>query len=81
LRGWIRKSSESKGSSSEEKMGDMVRLITNRNIPLKIRGSVYESCVRSVMLYCAETWVLTGKLEDILKSCDSRMLRYMARAR
>jgi len=24
---------------------------------------------------------LTGKLEDILKSCDSRMLRYMAGVR
>jgi len=42
---------------------------------IKIRGSVYESCVKSVMLYGAETWTLTGKLEDILQSCDSRMLR------
>jgi len=56
-------------------------LITNRSVPLKIRGSVYESCVRSIILYGAETWALTGKLEDILKSCDSRMLRYMARVR
>jgi len=59
----------------------MASLITNRSIPFKIRGSVHESCVRSVMLYDAETWALTGKLEDILKSCDSRMLRYMARVR
>jgi len=59
----------------------MANLITNRSIPLKIRGSVYESCVRSVMLYGAETWDLIGKLEDILKSCDSRMLRYMVRVR
>jgi len=27
------------------------------------------------MLYGAETWALTGKLEDILKSCGSRMWR------
>jgi len=59
----------------------MVSLITNRSIPLKVSGSVYESCVRSVMLYGAETWALTGKLEVILKSCDSRMLRYMAGVR
>jgi len=32
----------------------MASLITNRCIPLKIRGSVYESCVRSVMFYGAE---------------------------
>jgi len=45
----------------------MASLITIRSIPLKIRDSVYKSCVRSVMLYGAETWALTGKLEDILK--------------
>jgi len=57
----------------------MASLITNRSIPLKIRESVDESCVRSVMLYRAETWMaLLGKLEDILKSCDRRILRYMA---
>jgi len=33
------------------------------------------------MLNGAETWALTGNLEDILKGCDSRMLRYMARVR
>jgi len=33
------------------------------------------------MLYGTETWELTGKLKDILKSCDSRMLRDMARVR
>jgi len=64
-----------------EKCREMVSLITNRSIPLKVRGSVYESCIRSVMLYGAETLALTGKLEDILTSCDSRMLRYMARVR
>jgi len=30
------------------------------------------------MLYGAETWAETGQLEDILKSCYRRMLRYMA---
>jgi len=33
------------------------------------------------MLYGAETWALTGKLEDNLKRCDSRILRYMSRVR
>ena len=47
-------------------------------IPLKIRGGVYESCVRSVMLYGAETWQMKKRIENILKRCDRRMLRYMA---
>jgi len=46
-----------------------------------LRGSVYESCVRSVMLDGAETWAVTENLEDILKSCYRRILRYMARVR
>jgi len=33
-----------------KKWREMASLITNRSIPLKIRGSVHESCVRSVML-------------------------------
>jgi len=37
---------------------EMASLITNRSIPLRIRGRVYESCVRSVKLYGA----LKGKL-------------------
>jgi len=43
-----------------KKWREMVSLMTNRSIPLKIRGKVYESYVRSVMLYGAETWALTG---------------------
>jgi len=37
-----------------KKWREMASLITNRSIPLKIKGSVYESCVRSVMLHDAE---------------------------
>lgn len=64
-----------------KKWREMASLLTNKSIPLRIRGSVYESCVRSVLLYGAEIWALTEKLEDILKSCDGRMLRYMAGVR
>ena len=53
-----------------KKWREMASLLKNRHIPLRIRGSVYESCVRSVMLYGAETWELTGRVEDILKHCD-----------
>jgi len=59
------------------KLREIVSFITNKSILLMVRGSVCESCVRS-LLYGAVTWALTEKLEDILKSCDSRMLRYMA---
>ena len=57
------------------------RLLANRSIDLRIRGRVYEACVRSALLYGAETWALGNRLTDILRSCDRRMLRYMAGVR
>ena len=64
-----------------KKWRDMVGMLTDRRTPLRIQGSAYESCVRSVMLYGSETWAMTKKDEDILRKCDRRMLRYMARVK
>ena len=52
-------------------------MLTDKRTPLRIRGSVNESCIRSVMLYGSETWAKTKKDEDILRKCDRRMLIYM----
>jgi len=75
------KSSIAKAWTKWKQWREMASLVSNRSIALKIRGSVHESCVRSVILYGGETWALTWKLEDVLNSCDSRMLRYMAGVR
>ena len=37
--------------------------------------------MRPALLYAAETWVLTRKLESLLVRCDHRMLRCMAKVR
>ncbi len=58
-----------------KKWKDMASLLTNKAIPLGTRGRVNEVCVISVMLYGAEIWVMTERLENSLKSSDSRMLR------
>jgi len=55
-----------KVAAAWKKWREMANLITNRSIPLKIRGSVYESCVGSVMLYGAETGALTGKSRKVV---------------
>ncbi len=60
---------------------EVASLSVNRSIGLKSRGNVYEACVRSALLYGAETWALTDRLMDLLRSCDRRMLRYMAGVR
>jgi hypothetical protein len=45
---------------------------------LKKTDKVYEACIRSMLLYGAETLALTKKLEDVQIGCDRRILRYMA---
>ena len=52
-------------------------MLTDKRTPLRTRASVYEGCIRSVMLYGSETWALTQKDEDIMRKCERRMLRYM----
>ena len=64
-----------------KKWSEMAGLLTDKRTPLRIRGSAYESCIRSVMLYGSETWAMTKKDEDILRKCDRRMLRYMERVK
>ena len=60
---------------------EIASLLVNHSIELRSRGSVYEACVRSALLYGAETWALTDRLTKVLCSCDRRMLRYMAGVR
>ena len=36
----------------------------NCSIGLRTNGRVYEACLRSALLYGAETWALTNRLKD-----------------
>ena len=52
-------------------------MLTDKRTPLRTREIVYESCIRSVMLYRSETWAITQKDDDIMRKCDRRILRCM----
>ena len=65
-------------STAWRKWREIAGLLVNRNIPLKSRGRVYDACIRPVLLYGAESWGLTQRMEEVLRGCDRRMLRYMA---
>ena len=64
-----------------QKWREIASLLLRKFVPLKVRASIYEACVRSVMLYGSETWALTEKEMGIIRSSDMRMLRYMASVR
>ena len=42
-----------------------------------IKGQIYTTCVRPVMTYGLETWVVRSIEESILKRTKKRMLRMM----
>ena len=77
----VEKAVRARVSAAWKKWRDMAGLLTDRRKPLRIQGSVYESCVRSVMLYGSETWAMTKKDEVILRKCDRRMLICMAKVK
>ena len=59
------------------KWKEISSLLCNQHIPLRVRASIYISCIRGVMLYEAESWNLNQRLLFQLRSSDRRMLRYM----
>lgn len=52
-------------------------VLYGRRFSLKMKGKVYKSCVRSVMLYGSETWCLTEKELGILRRTERAMIRAM----
>ena len=76
--GGVERTIKARTAAAWRKWRDISGLLTNKSVPLTNRGGVYSSCVRSVLLYGAETWSLTKKQEEHIQSCDRRMLRYMA---
>ena len=71
-------------SCAWSKWRKLVSLQVNHSIPLEEGANVYSVCVlcvRSALLYAAETWLLTERLEGLLASCEHIMLKYMSRVR
>ena len=62
-------------------MKSLKHLWSSKNISLRVKGQVYEACVRSVLLYGSETWTLTNKMLSRISSVDSRCLRWISRTK
>ena len=79
--GGVERAVRTRVAAAWNKWREISSLLVNRHLPLVKRARVYETCIRPVLLYGAETWALTARLEQIIRSCDRRMLRYMAKIR
>ena len=79
--GGVERAVRARVASAWTKWREISGLLLNKNIPILYRAKVYEACIRPVLLYSAETWALTQRMEEILKRCDNKMLRFMAGVR
>lgn len=52
-------------------------LLVQKNIPLKARAKVYQSCIRPVLLYGSETWPMNKTMESTLHRTEMKLLRWM----
>jgi len=59
------------------KFRQLVPLITNKDMPLIVRGRLYSSCVRSSILHGSETWPKRKENEVALQWAEMRMVRWM----
>ena len=50
-------------------------ILCMRGASLRMKGVVYKACVRSVLMYGAETWVMKAGVFQRLQAIDRRMLR------
>ena len=55
----------------------MPRFTLQNKFPLKIKGIVYKSCVRSAMLYISEKWSLGLNDIEIFQRTERAMVRNM----
>ena len=57
--------------------GSYVPLLTYKDVSLIMRGRLYSSCVRSIMLHGSETWPVRKENVVAFQRADMRMVRWM----
>jgi len=59
------------------KFRQLVPLLTNEDISLRVRGRLYSSCVQSSMLHGSEAWPVRKENEVALQRAEMRMVTWM----
>ena len=63
--------------SAWKKFHELLPIFGDRCISFEKRGYLYNSCVRSVMLYASETWPMTTEVLSRLRRNDNAMIRWI----
>ena len=75
--GGVERAVRSRVAAAWAKWREIAGLLADKRIPIKNRSHIYAACIRSVLLYGAESWPLTERMEKCIQSCDRRMLRFL----
>jgi len=74
---WLDAAVETRIQIGWNKFRQLVPLLTNMDVLLKMRGRLYSSCVRSNMLHGSETWPVRNENDVALQWAEMRMVRWM----
>ena len=64
-------------SSGWKKFRELQPILTAKYVSCKTKGILYTSCVRSIMIYGAETWPMKKVISQLLDRAEMRMVRWM----
>ena len=75
--GGAKSSTATRVKSGWKKFRELLPLLTTKAISLKVKGELYAACVRSVMLYGSETWLIKVEESQRLHRNEMSMIRWM----
>jgi len=75
--GGVESASVTRTRCAWQKFRELSPILTGKDISLRIKGRVYEACVRSAMLYGSETWAMKAEQERRFERTEMRMVRWM----
>src|ERR1700755_1816350 len=59
------------------KFRELAPILTSRGASLKLKGKIYKTCVRTVMVYGSETWAVRVENMRRLERAERLMVRWM----
>ena len=63
--------------SGWKKFRELEPILTAKDVSDDIKSQLYTACVRTVMIYGAETWPMTKVISTLLDRAEMRMVRWM----
>ena len=60
-----------------KKWKELLGVLYDRRMPVAVKGKVYRTMVRPLLIYASETWTMKRREEEHLQRTEMRMLRWI----